>query len=305
MQIALSMMRMAADNTYLVDKKTVHGPKIEELAILLRELILEGGEKVVIFSQWLRMTELVERVLQENGIAYVHLNGMVPSKDRKELMTRFREDRACMVFLSTDAGGVGLNLQSGSVVINMDIPWNPAVLEQRIGRVHRLGQRRSVRVINFVTKASIEERILDLLKFKKSLFAGALDEGGENVVMIGESQLKKFMQTVETVTGGLEKPDPLAETEEKIEIARDMAAMDREEDEGEKEMEGAPLSAGAGAMETLETGSLGHIQAMIGKDETTGKAYLKIPLPGPETVQGILTALGGLLAGVFAKRQDH
>ena len=76
MQIALSMMRMAADNTYLVDKKTVHGPKIEELAILLRELILEGGEKVVIFSQWLRMTELVERVLKENGIAYVHLNGI-------------------------------------------------------------------------------------------------------------------------------------------------------------------------------------------------------------------------------------
>ena len=335
MQIALSMMRMAADNTYLVDKKTIHGPKIEELAILLRELILEGGEKVVIFSQWLRMTELVERVLQENGIAYVNLNGMVPSKDRKELMARFREDRACMVFLSTDAGGVGLNLQSGSVVINMDIPWNPAVLEQRIGRVHRLGQRRPVRVINFVTKASIEERILDLLKFKKSLFAGALDEGGENVVMIGESQLKKFMQTVETVTDGLEKPDPLAETEEKIEIAGDMAAMDQEEDEGGKEMEGAPLSAGAGATETPKAGSLsqilmkgaefltglGHalsqdasppqevmereIRAMIGKDEMTGKAYLKIPLPGPETVQGIFTALGGLLAGVFAKRQDH
>jgi SNF2 family DNA or RNA helicase len=177
MQIALSMMRMAADNTYLVDKKTVHGPKLEELAVLLRELIIEGGEKVVIFSQWLRMTELVERVLAENGIAYVHLNGMVPSKDRKELMTRFREDRACMVFLSTDAGGVGLNLQSGSVVINMDIPWNPAILEQRIGRVHRLGQRRQVRVVNFVTKASIEERILDLLRFKNSLFAGALDEG--------------------------------------------------------------------------------------------------------------------------------
>ena len=141
------------------------------------------------------MTELVERVLQDNGIAYVHLNGMVSSRKRKELMTQFREDPDCKVFLSTDAGGVGLNLQSGSVVINMDIPWNPAVLEQRIGRVHRIGQRRLVRVINFVTRASIEERILDLLKFKKSLFAGALDEGGQDIVMIGESQIKKFMET--------------------------------------------------------------------------------------------------------------
>jgi len=106
-------------------------------------------------------------------MGYVHLNGSIPSKKRKDLMSRFREDPSCMVFLSTDAGGVGLNLQSGSVVINMDIPWNPAVLEQRIGRVHRLGQRKTVRVINFITSASIEERILDLLKFKKSLFAGA------------------------------------------------------------------------------------------------------------------------------------
>jgi SNF2 family DNA or RNA helicase len=120
-----------------------------------------------------------DEVLQENGIPYVHLNGTVPSKERKELMTRVREDPNCKAFLSTDAGGVRLNLQSGSVVINMDIPWNPAVLEQRIGRVHRLGQRRLVRVVNFVTKASIEERIVDILKFKKSLFAGALDEGGQ------------------------------------------------------------------------------------------------------------------------------
>ena len=334
MQIALSMMRMAADNTYLVDKKTNHGPKIEELAILLREMVLEGGEKVVIFSQWLRMTELVERVLQENGIAYVHLNGMVPSKDRKELMRRFREDPTCMVFLSTDAGGLGLNLQSGSVVINMDIPWNPAILEQRIGRVHRLGQRRPVRVVNFVTRASIEERILDLLKFKKALFAGALDEGGEDVVMIGESQMKKFMQTLEAVADGLEKPDPSVEAEEKTEIARDMEAMDRKEGE-EKEAEAAPASPGAGAGEGAETGSLSqvmmrgaefltglgralaegslpprevmenHIQGLIGKDETTGKAYLKIPLPEPETVQTIFSALGGLLAGFFAKKQGQ
>jgi SNF2 family DNA or RNA helicase len=331
MQIALSMMRMAADNTYLVDKKTVHGPKIEELATILQEVVLEGREKVVIFSQWLRMTELVERVLQENGIAYVHLNGMVPSKNRRELMARFKEDPNCMVFLSTDAGGVGLNLQSGSVVINMDIPWNPAVLEQRIGRVHRLGQRRMVRVINFVTKASIEERILDLLKFKKLLFAGALDEGGQDVVMVGESQMKKLMETVEAVTDNLEKPDPFTEMQERIEVDEDMDEVDRKEAE-EQETDCSAVSTGAGAPTGAETvplnqilikgaaflTNLGHalaqgnasphevmekqMQAMIGKDEATGKSYLKIPLPEPEMVQDLFSAIGGLLAGVFGKK---
>jgi superfamily II DNA or RNA helicase len=327
LQIALNMMRMAADNTYLVDKKTVHGPKIDELAIILQELILEGGEKAVIFSQWLRMTELVEQVLHDNGIAYVHLNGNVPSKERKTLMVQFREDKNCKVFLSTDAGSVGLNLQSGSVVINMDIPWNPAVLEQRIGRVHRLGQQRTVRVINFITRASIEERILHLLRFKKSLFTGALDEGGEDVVMIGESQLKKLMQSVESVTDQLEKPDSALELQEQMEVKRDEAATDRREAEAEDERkpvseavsgvitgsqtDAFPLNQllikGAEFLTNLsQSMSQGNqspqeaiekqLQTMIGKDETTGKTYLKVPMPEPEVVQNIFSALGGLLA---------
>ncbi|MFZ3207780.1 MAG: DEAD/DEAH box helicase, partial [Geobacteraceae bacterium] len=214
LRIALARMRMVSDNTYLVDKQTVFGPKIAELEMLLREIVIEGGEKVVIFSQWLRMNELVERVLEANCIGYVHLNGGVPSKERKGLMSRFKEDAGCRVFLSTDAGGVGLNLQSGSVVINMDIPWNPAILEQRIARVHRMGQKKSVRVINFISKNSIEERILDLIRFKKALFAGALDEEGRDTVMIGQSQLEAFMSSVEEVTGGLERHDAAVERAE-------------------------------------------------------------------------------------------
>ena len=337
MQIALNMMRMAADNTYLVDKKTVHGPKIEELAVLLQELIIEGGEKVVIFSQWLRMTELVEGVLKDKGIAYVHLNGMVPSKKRRDLMTQFREDPDCMVFLSTDAGGVGLNLQSGSVVINMDIPWNPAVLEQRIGRVHRLGQRRLVRVVNFVTKHSIEERILDLLRFKKSLFVGALDEDGQDVVMVGESRLQKIMESVEVVTEDLETADPAAESQEQVEAREDEIQTDRREVAEELEpvlpveaTTAAPDPWGGRAPETNDLGKLllkgaeflsGLGQAlaqadasprqvletqmlqMLKQDEATGKTYLKIPVPEPEMIQGLFTALGGIIAGIMGKQR--
>lgn len=327
LQIALNYMRMAADNTYLVDKRTIHGPKIEELEILLREIVLEGGEKVVIFSQWLRMTELVEQILKRSCIKYVHLNGSIPSKQRKDLMSKFREDPKCMVFLSTDAGGVGLNLQSGSVVINMDIPWNPAVLEQRIGRVHRLGQRKAVRVINFVTAGSIEERILGLLKFKKSLFAGALDADGENVVMIGESQLKRFMKSVEAATGNLEKADPEQERQKEAEEKEDTKVADFIDavggHAGEVEATGVHerknveslnslLMSGARFLTDLSKALSqppstagqplkNHLAAMIGKDDGTGKPYLKIPLPETEVMKNLFSTFGELIANISQK----
>ena len=324
LMIALNNMRMAADNTYLVDKKTIHGPKIEELEVILRELVVESGEKAVIFSQWLRMTELVERILDRNGIGYVHLNGSVPAKKRKDLMSRFREDPSCMVFLSTDAGGVGLNLQSGSVVINMDIPWNPAVLEQRIGRVHRLGQRKTVRVINFITSSSIEERILDLLKFKKSLFAGALDKEGENVVMVGESQLKRFMQSVETVTNNLEKTDSArdkqkqaeADFDEKSAIMKEMIEEKGEAARAATAIKGdgrasSPisdmLSAGAQFLSNLSkiisdpesTNDLQlerQLSTFIKSDEKNGRMYLNIPLPERRVLNNLLWAFGDVIS---------
>ena len=221
LQMAMACMRMAADNTWLVDRKSLHGPKLEELEIILQELMQEGKEKAVVFSQWHLMTDLVAKVLEANNIGYVHLNGTVPSRERKGLMTSFRDDPDCRVFLSTDAGGVGLNLQSGSLLINLDIPWNPAVLEQRIARIHRMGQKKPVRIINFVSQNSIEERILALLSFKKSLFAGVLDDDGSDVVMMGQSQMEQFMNSVEEATVGLEKGDrPVArmEVEEEVEI---------------------------------------------------------------------------------------
>jgi SNF2 family DNA or RNA helicase len=333
LRIALASMRMVSDNTYLVDKRTVFGPKIAELETLLREIVIEGGEKVVIFSQWLRINELVEQVLEANGIGYVHLNGGVPSKERKGLMARFKEDAGCRVFLSTDAGGVGLNLQSGSVVINMDIPWNPAILEQRIARVHRMGQKKSVRVINFISRNSIEERILDLIRFKKSLFAGALDEDGRDTVMIGQSQLEAFMNSVEEVTSGMERHDAAAERAEwneeeaaslvgeTVEPAEEAASAEPEVPPMAVDVALAPpigelLQSGArflmdlgralsppaeqtAAETTAKEGDIrsNHLERFIATDETTGKPCLKIPIPEPEALSSLVTGLGQLLAG--------
>src|SRR4029077_20962952 len=106
----------------------------------------------------------------------------VPGKDRRGLLERFRDDPECRVFLSTDAGGTGLNLQTADTVINLEVPWNPAVLEQRIARVHRMGQHRPVQVFNLVTRDSIEERVTRVLEQKKARFAGLFDSTSDEVL---------------------------------------------------------------------------------------------------------------------------
>src|SRR5260370_19608713 len=197
---ALQTMRMSCDSSYLLDPTGDHGAKAGELLTVLDELFEEQPKcKVVIFSQWLRMHELMHRHFERNKWDHVLFHGGVPGSKRKFLIDRFRDDPACRAFLSTDAGGVGLNLQFASAVVNVDLPWNPAVLEQRIGRVHRLGQTNSVQVVNFFAKGSIEEGMLEILRFKKSLFAGVLDGGATEVFLKG-GRLSRFMETVEQPT---------------------------------------------------------------------------------------------------------
>ena len=112
------------------------------------------------------MTFLVSQELTKLGLGWVSLHGNVPARKRGDLMVRFRKDPGCRVFLSTDAGGVGLNLQAASAVVNFEPAWNPARLEQRIGRVHRLGQTHPVQVVHLLTEQSIEERVWETLKLK-------------------------------------------------------------------------------------------------------------------------------------------
>lgn len=105
---------------------------------------------------------------------YEYLHGGIPSEARKNLTDNFTELPESRVFLSTDAGSTGLNLQVASILINLDLPWNPAVLEQRIARIYRIGQKKNIQVINLVASQTIEERMLSTLNFKTSLFEVSL-----------------------------------------------------------------------------------------------------------------------------------
>jgi superfamily II DNA or RNA helicase len=315
LMIALQRMRMSCDSTYLVDHRTDHGVKADEAATLLGECLERPGAKAVVFSQWLRMHELLERRLDGNGRSWEHVlfHGGVPGHKRKELVDRFRDDPECRAFLATDAGGVGLNLQHASVVLNLDLPWNPAVLEQRVGRVHRLGQRQPVRVVNFVAQGTIEEGMLGVLKFKKSLFSGVLD-GGETEVFLGGGRLNKFMETVESATAAV--PEPMIEdAEEAMRAPADAAPTARPKGEPAAEPdadeEAAPAPASDPWTGLLQAG-MALLQGLAGaarpgadgarppsplvqRDERTGEMYVKLPVPSPEALDQALQAVGALL----------
>jgi superfamily II DNA or RNA helicase len=320
---ALQNMRMSCNSTYLLDQDTDHGVKADELAALFEDLFAEPGAKAVVFSQWTRTHDILIRRLEARGLGYVSFHGGVPSEKRPALVERFRDDPACRVFLSTDAGSTGLNLQHASTLVNMDLPWNPAILEQRIARIHRMGQKQPVRVINFVAKGTIEEGMLSVLAFKRSLSAGILD-GGSGEISLGGSRLSRFMKDVENVTGGMGEGEAVTPAEEvgAVVAAEEAGAGEDIEDidaaAGDVAGEAAIAQAdGAGASAPAQDARPDPWQALvqvgaqfvaalaasndprapahpwIERDPKTGAQNLKMPLPPPETARKIADALSG------------
>jgi len=198
LQKALLLARMNANSTVLVDKREPgYSTKLERLAELLEELAEEEERKIVLFSEWTTMLGLIERVLERLSLPWVRLDGSVPQKKRQQLVHRFQRDPDCRLFLATNAGSVGLNLQAANTVINVDLPWNPAMLEQRIGRAHRMGQRNPVQVYVLVTEGTLEEKMLGTLSAKHELALAALDmesDVGEVALASGMEELKRRLE---------------------------------------------------------------------------------------------------------------
>ena len=278
----IANLRMLCDSTFLLDKQTNVSPKLDELAELLRDLLSAGPHKVVVFSQWEMMLRKAAEVLDQLGVGYTVLHGKVPGKDRRALLERFRDDENCRVFLSTDAGGTGLNLQVADTVINLEVPWNPAVLEQRIARVHRMGQHRPVQVFNLVTRDSIEERVLRALDKKRSLFDG-LFTGTDDEVMFAGLGHQAFLDSVRALLS--DEPPPAVSRETQAAPTADALADARQ----------ALVQAGVQFLEALaaviaasaQNGTNGQTaaSALMTTDARTGQPVLQVPLPSVEVLQ--------------------
>jgi SNF2-related domain/Helicase conserved C-terminal domain len=179
LQMLLACMRMICDTPAILDPTCRISPKLEELERILSDLLQEPDRKIIVFSEWETMLGMVRELAGEMSIDVAWHTGSVPQQRRRAEIVRFKQDPACRLFLSTDSGSVGLNLQIASAVVNVDLPWNPAKLEQRSARAWRKGQMRGVTVVNLVCEDSIEHSMVHLLGAKQALADGVLDGQGD------------------------------------------------------------------------------------------------------------------------------
>ncbi|NVM21876.1 MAG: DEAD/DEAH box helicase [Desulfobacterales bacterium] len=226
LQKALLFCRMAANSTFLVDKEPPgFSSKLEEIDTLLDLLASEEDRKIVLFSEWTTMLNLIEPSLQSRGLNYVRLDGSVPQKKRQALMHQFQKDPDCKLFITTNAGSTGLNLQAANTVINVDLPWNPAVLEQRISRAHRMGQKNPVQVFILVTEETIEENLLGTLSAKHQLALAALDPDSDVTTVDLASGMEELKRRLEVLLGT--KPDAPVDESKKEQVEKEAERLVR------------------------------------------------------------------------------
>lgn len=204
LQRHLACMRMLCDTCYILDPEIRVSPKIDEAMAVLEDIFSsDPSRKIVVFSEWVKMLELLEERLRDADIGFAVHTGNVRQDRRREELKRFKTDPDCRVLLSSEAGGVGLNLQNASVVMNLDLPWNPAKLEQRIARAWRKKQNREVLVVSLVAEGTIEHRMLGTLKFKQGLADMVLDARGDASDFESENSKNAFLARV---TSLMEEP---------------------------------------------------------------------------------------------------
>jgi SNF2 family DNA or RNA helicase len=183
----LNLLKQICDHPALATKELDRAGELESGKWdLFREILrecLDSGQKVVVFTQYLGMIELMQRHLDELGVEHAVLTGA--SVKRGEIVGRFNEDPACRVFLgSLKAGGTGIDLVGGSVVIHYDRWWNAAREDQATDRVHRIGQKRAVQVFKLVTEGTLEEKIAAIIERKRDLMASVLEEDDPRLAKI-------------------------------------------------------------------------------------------------------------------------
>jgi hypothetical protein len=305
LRAALLACRMSADGTYLVTKENPNwSSKLDRLAEIFDDLADETSRKVVLFSEWTTMLDLIEPLLKKRKLRFVRLDGNVPQKKRQALVHEFQNDPECRFFITTNAGSTGLNLQAANTVINVDLPWNPAVLEQRIARAYRMGQQRAVQVLILVTEGTLEESLLNTLSAKRDLALAALDPLAEATVVDMQSGSEELKSRLEILLGAkAEAPlDQTAAVEAQQTIERS-EHRERVSAAG-GELLGAAFKflgelisstpAIAPPPDDIVNNIRGQLQQCIEVDDA-GRARFSVTLPNKEALDGLAKTLSQLL----------
>jgi hypothetical protein len=282
-------------------------PKLVEFRRLIRSLVLEQGRKVVVFSQWLRMLRLsewaVRDLLEAVGLRSAFFTGEESQDQRSRNIVDFHDDASVRVMFLSDAGGVGLNLQrAANACINLELPWNPAVLEQRIGRIYRLGQESPIDVINLVTEYGIEARIAGLVGNKKAVFSGLFDGTTDSVAFDAPSG---FLKDIERIVDPVEVPALAADADASEADASDADATEPNSPEPNGNeanraapvlAEPAPAPALASSPEAREARDVADLFARIRVTRSEdGGLRLDVPPDAAGELSQLLEGLAGLV----------
>ncbi|HEY2382086.1 MAG TPA: DEAD/DEAH box helicase [Terriglobia bacterium] len=313
LQKHLLMCRMSANSTFLVDKQAPgYSSKLEELDNLFEQLFSEENRKVLLFSEWTTMLDLIEPLLKRRALRFVRLDGSVPQKLRQGLVQEFQSNPGCRLFLTTNAGSTGLNLQAANTVINVDLPWNPAVLEQRIARAYRMGQEQPVQVFVLVTEETIEEKLLSTLSAKHDLALAALDADSDVDQVDLAGGIEELRRRLEVLLGARpEAPrDESLRRDSELEIAR--IAADRNARREKLSISGGQLLSAAfqfvgellpappdstesNAATSALAATLKQSLSDLVEQDDQGRPQLTFSLPAATALDGLTNVLARLL----------
>ena len=151
---------------------------------------MDGGHRMLLFSQFTSMLDLLEQDLKKEGIPYYLLTGATPKEKRIQLVHQFNEGDVPVFLISLKAGGSGLNLVGADTVIHFDPWWNPAAEDQATDRAHRIGQKNKVTVIRLITRGSIEEQVVRLGERKRELFEQMITAGETMPTQLTEADIR-------------------------------------------------------------------------------------------------------------------
>ena len=190
----MRLRRACCHSKLVLPASPIESSKLNLFSSVVDEL-LENRHKALVFSQFVGHLALIKELVEKKGIKYQYLDGSTPLKVRKKRVEAFQAGEGDLFLISLKAGGVGLNLTAANYVIHMDPWWNPAVEDQASDRSHRIGQKNPVTIYRFVTKNSIEEKIVNLHKKKRDLADGLL-EGTESSAKLSTKDLMRMIREI-------------------------------------------------------------------------------------------------------------
>ena len=285
-----SRMRMACDSTWLLDLKSRYGTKAGETVQLLKTMAATGTGKAVVFSRWDRMTQLLARELAAEDMGFEYICGNLPQARRAEIARRFAEDPAKRVFLITDGCAAGLKPDNISLVINADLPWDPAAREQVTGSICGAAGNGGIFIINLVSAGTIEEKMLMAQRSEPGAFAG-ISDGGEDSITIDDAALARVAGALSLIIGEDAEAGTVTENDESDAEPGNTASSD------EEDLARAGTIFLTALEQTLRSPEATErlLDSIVSTDPETGATQLRLPVPSRDAVAALLRALSNLL----------